>query len=65
MDDSPRLANPEDDPSDNVSTPKWVKVFGIAALVLVLLFVASHLIFGGFAGHGAPSAEAGSGASRP
>ena len=31
--------------------PLWVKVFGIAALVLLLLFVVLHLIFGGLGGH--------------
>ena len=34
--------------------PWWVKVFGIIALVLVLLFVARHLTSGGFRGHALP-----------
>lgn len=36
------------------STPRWVKVFGVIALVLVLLFVILHLTgnnFGGHSGH--------------
>lgn len=36
------------------STPRWVKVFGIIAIVLVLLFVILHLAGGGFGGHTAP-----------
>lgn len=33
------------------STPRWVKVFGIIALILVLLFVVLHLTGRGFGGH--------------
>lgn len=33
------------------STPRWVKVFGIIVIVLVLLFVILHLTGGGFGGH--------------
>jgi hypothetical protein len=40
------------DPDDDPGTPRWVKVFGIVAVVLVLLFVALHLAGGGFRGHG-------------
>ena len=32
-------------------TPRWVKVFGLLALALVLLFVVKHLAGGGFRGH--------------
>lgn len=32
-------------------TPRWVKVFGIIAIVLVLLFVINHLSGGGMGGH--------------
>ena len=32
-------------------TPRWVKVFGIVIVVLVLLFVALHLTGHGFGGH--------------
>ena len=38
------------------SAPRWVKVFGVVALVLVLLFVILHLTGRGFRGH-APSRE--------
>jgi hypothetical protein len=34
------------------STPPWVKVFGVIALVLVLLFVILHLTGRGFGDHG-------------
>ena len=32
-------------------TPRWVRVFGLLALALVLLFVIKHLAGGGFRGH--------------
>ena len=32
-------------------TPRWVKVFGIVALVLVLLFLIVHRAGGGLGGH--------------
>ena len=34
--------------------PRWVKVFGIVALALVVLFLARHLTGGGFRGHALP-----------
>ncbi|MCY9693407.1 hypothetical protein [Paenibacillus alginolyticus] len=34
------------------STPRWVKVFGIIAIVLVLFLVILHLTGRGFGGHG-------------
>lgn len=40
------------------SAPRWVKLFGIVALVLVLLFVILHLTGNGFGGpgmHGLPA----------
>ncbi len=33
------------------ATPRWVKVFGIVVIVLVLLFVILHLTGRGFGGH--------------
>jgi hypothetical protein len=39
------------DRESTTSTPRWVKVFGISAIVLVLLFVIMHLAGGGFGGH--------------
>ncbi len=35
------MADP--DSSSDTSTPRWVKVFGITALVLLLLFAILHL----------------------
>jgi hypothetical protein len=32
--------------------PRWVRVFGAFAVVLVVLFVVLHLVGGGFRGHG-------------
>lgn len=32
-------------------TPRWVKVFGVVALVLMALFVILHLAGGGSGGH--------------
>ncbi len=32
-------------------TPRWVKVFGIIAVALVLIFVFNHLAGGGMGGH--------------
>jgi hypothetical protein len=32
-------------------TPRWVKVFGIVVIVLVLLSVSLHLVGGGLPGH--------------
>lgn len=40
------------DPEEDPGTPRWVKAFGIVAVILVLLFIALHLAGGGFRGHG-------------
>ena len=42
-------------------TPRWVKVFGVVVIVLVLLFAAGMFIAGGGHGSGrhAPSGDAG------
>jgi hypothetical protein len=37
-----------------ISTPRWVKVFGIILIVLVLLFVILHLTGRGLGGHTPP-----------
>jgi hypothetical protein len=52
-DDDTSSQNSEDPPSPFVeeSTPRWVKVFGIIALVLLLMVVAIHVTGGGFHGH--------------
>ncbi len=34
-------------PENAVGTPRWVKVFGVVALILALLFVVSLLVGGG------------------
>ncbi len=51
----------EPDRGSSTSTPRWVKVFGIIGLVLVLRFVI--MMFTGGGGHGpgrhTPAAEAG------
>lgn len=33
------------------STPRWVKVLGLIAIILVLLFITLHLTFGGLKDH--------------
>jgi hypothetical protein len=50
--------SPDPDSNGNTSddtggTPRWVKVFGIIAIILVLLLVIMHFTVGGFGGHGA------------
>ena len=40
------------------STPRWVKLFGIVAIVVVLLFVALHLTGNSPGGHGLSGATA-------
>ena len=55
-----------DTPNDTLGalvqgTPRWVKIFGIVIVVLVLLFVALHLTGHGFSSHSPPT----SGAQRP
>ncbi|MET3140570.1 UNVERIFIED_ORG: hypothetical protein ABIB13_000262 [Arthrobacter sp. UYEF2] len=32
-------------------TPRWVKVFGLIAVALVLIFIVSHLAGGGMGNH--------------
>ena len=43
------------DRGSTTSTPRWVKMFGIIALVLVLLFVILHLTGRGLGRHTLPS----------
>ena len=43
--------NPKLDYNMRQQTPRWVKVFGIIALVLALLFVILHLTGRGLGGH--------------
>lgn len=42
----------QDANGESAPTPRWVKVFGAAALVLILAFVVLHLTVGGLGGHG-------------
>ena len=45
-------ASVEPDLGSTYSTPRWVKVFGIILIVvLVLLFLIQHLVFEGMGGH--------------
>jgi hypothetical protein len=42
------------DPGSPPSTPRWVKVFGVICIILVLVFVILHLTGNGLGGlHGA------------
>jgi hypothetical protein len=43
------------DRGSTTSTPRWVKMFGLIALVLVLLFVILHLTGRGLGRHTLPS----------
>jgi hypothetical protein len=45
------MTEPPSDPGDDTTTPRWVKVFGIIAIVLIVAFVILHLAGGGFRGH--------------
>ena len=35
----------------DVGAPRWVKLLGVVALALILLFVVLHLTYGGPGGH--------------
>jgi hypothetical protein len=49
----PPLDHHHDHESDSVeSAPRWVKVFGIVGLVLVVVFVIVYLAGGGLGHHG-------------
>jgi hypothetical protein len=37
--------------SDDNATPRWVKVFGVIALIVLVAFVMLHLAGGGPRGH--------------
>ncbi|MEP6664178.1 MAG: hypothetical protein ABJC04_11000 [Verrucomicrobiota bacterium] len=47
------------DSNRDTGTPRWVKVFGIIGIGLVLVFVILHLAGGGFHGHTAPMEHGG------
>ena len=42
---------PPDAADGEAGTPRWVKAFGLVALVLLLAFVVLHLVGGGFGHH--------------
>jgi len=44
-------AGVESDGESRIGTPQWVKVFGVVSMVLILLFVISHLAGNGLGGH--------------
>ena len=46
------MADPTPDPESTTGTPRWVKVFGVIALVVVVLFVVVLLVGGGEHGPG-------------
>ncbi len=41
------------DRGSNLGAPRWVKAFGIVAVILVVAFVVMHLTGHGLHGHGA------------
>jgi hypothetical protein len=53
MADVPPIPDSNNDLGDDTRMPPWVKILGIIALILVLLFVIMHFTVGGFGGHGA------------
>jgi len=53
------------DRGSTTSIPRWVKVFGTIALVLVLLFVILHLTGRGLGGHTPPSSVTEHGVQQP
>lgn len=65
MADLPPYPDSNGDTGDDTSTPRWVKVFGIIALVLVLLFVILHLTGRGLGGHTPPSSVTEHGVQQP
>lgn len=42
---------PPDELDGDAAAPRWVKAFGIVALLLLLAFVVAHLAGGGFGHH--------------
>lgn len=37
--------------TETYSTPRWVKVFGVIVMILILVFIILHLMGYGFVGH--------------
>lgn len=44
--------HPRPDRRPTTGTPRWVKAFGITAVILVVLFFVLHLTGNGMGGHG-------------
>ena len=62
------MQQPEEEPPDrgpDTSAPRWVKVFGITAIVLVLLFVGLHLTGHSPGGHASHPSLTEHGAQQP
>jgi len=51
MADAPPKGDSGSKTDDDTGTPRWVKVFGIIALVLVFVFIILHLTGHGLGGH--------------
>jgi hypothetical protein len=50
-DPRPHIDSDADAGDETPGTPRWVKVFGIIAIILVLLFVILHVTGRGLGGH--------------
>ena len=44
-----------DSNGDDAGIPRWLYVLGLIAVILIVLFLAMHFIFGGPMGHGMQS----------
>lgn len=44
-----------DSNGDDAGIPRWIYVLGLVAIILIVLFLAMHFIFGGPMGHGMQS----------
>jgi hypothetical protein len=59
------MAEQKRDGDSYTGAPRWVKVFGVAALILVLTFVVLHLTGRGFRGHFGPATSGERGVHQP
>jgi hypothetical protein len=48
------MTDPPPERESITSTPRWVKVFGIITLILILVFIILHLAGGGMGNHTPP-----------
>ena len=51
MPHAPSDHNAHSENGNDSSTPRWVKIFGVIGLALVLLFIILHLVGGGLGQH--------------